>query len=112
MYQSGGFDQLPIYFGRQSKNIASKGLRGHFIDDGDNAGDLDQVKEYEIPSIDMVVVDLYPFEATVASGAGEQDIIEKIDIGGISLIRAAAKNFEDVSGGVFHGAIWGSGGDT
>lgn len=52
--------------------------------------------QYEIPSIDLVVVDLYPFEQTVASGASEADIIEKIDIGGISLIRAGAKNFKDV----------------
>ena len=52
--------------------------------------------QYEIPSIDLVIVDLYPFEETVASGADEQAIIEKIDIGGISLIRAAAKNFKDV----------------
>jgi phosphoribosylaminoimidazolecarboxamide formyltransferase/IMP cyclohydrolase len=58
--------------------------------------DVSQVSEYQIPSIDLVVVDLYPFEETVASGAGEEDIIEKIDIGGISLIRAAAKNFNDV----------------
>ena len=59
--------------------------------------DRKQVEQYEIPEIDLVIVDLYPFEATVASGAGEQDIIEKIDIGGISLIRAAAKNFNDVA---------------
>ena len=58
--------------------------------------DLQQIAKYEIPEIDLVIVDLYPFEATVASGAGEADIIEKIDIGGISLIRAAAKNFKDV----------------
>ncbi len=58
--------------------------------------DQEQIATYEIPSLDLVIVDLYPFEDTVASGAGEQDIIEKIDIGGISLIRAAAKNFEDV----------------
>ena len=50
----------------------------------------------DIPAIDLVVVDLYPFEETVASGASEQEIIEKIDIGGISLIRAGAKNFNDV----------------
>ena len=54
------------------------------------------MEEYEIPSIDLVIVDLYPFEQTVASGADEADIIEKIDIGGISLIRAGAKNFKDV----------------
>ncbi|HOH74690.1 MAG TPA: bifunctional phosphoribosylaminoimidazolecarboxamide formyltransferase/IMP cyclohydrolase PurH, partial [Paludibacteraceae bacterium] len=59
-------------------------------------GDMNQLAEYDIPEIDLVIVDLYPFEATVASGASEQEIIEKIDIGGISLIRAAAKNFADV----------------
>ena len=62
----------------------------------DNEGDREQMKQYDIPEIDLVIVDLYPFEQTVASGAVEQDIIEKIDIGGISLIRAAAKNFNDV----------------
>ncbi|MDR2951158.1 MAG: bifunctional phosphoribosylaminoimidazolecarboxamide formyltransferase/IMP cyclohydrolase [Prevotella sp.] len=58
--------------------------------------DMKQIKAYDIHEIDLVIVDLYPFEETVASGANEQDIIEKIDIGGISLIRAAAKNFKDV----------------
>lgn len=58
--------------------------------------DQQEMARYEIPDIDLVVVDLYPFEQTVASGASEADIIEKIDIGGISLIRAAAKNFQDV----------------
>lgn len=58
--------------------------------------DQAQMKKYEIPEIDLVIVDLYPFEATVASGASAANIIEKIDIGGISLIRAAAKNFNDV----------------
>ncbi len=58
--------------------------------------DKAQMAKYEIPEIDLVIVDLYPFEQTVASGASEADIIEKIDIGGISLIRAAAKNFADV----------------
>ena len=57
---------------------------------------MQQIEKYEIPEIDLVIVDLYPFEATVASGASEADIIEKIDIGGISLIRAAAKNYNDV----------------
>lgn len=60
------------------------------------ADDQEQLAQYEIPEIDLVIVDLYPFEETVASGATAQDIIEKIDIGGISLIRAAAKNFNDV----------------
>lgn len=58
--------------------------------------DRKEMTEYEIPAIDLVVVDLYPFEQTVASGASEADVIEKIDIGGISLIRAGAKNFNDV----------------
>lgn len=60
------------------------------------AEDEAQMAQYEIPAIDLVIVDLYPFEDTVASGASEADIIEKIDIGGISLIRAGAKNFKDV----------------
>ena len=60
------------------------------------ARDKEQLEQYNIPEFDLVIVDLYPFEKTVASGAAEQDIIEKIDIGGISLIRAAAKNFKDV----------------
>lgn len=58
--------------------------------------DRTEMQKYEIPEIDLVIVDLYPFEDTVKSGASEADIIEKIDIGGISLIRAAAKNFNDV----------------
>lgn len=62
----------------------------------DNNQDKEQTTQYNIPEIDLVIVDLYPFEQTVASGAAEQDIIEKIDIGGISLIRAAAKNYKDV----------------
>lgn len=60
------------------------------------ASDDAQMRQYEIPAIDLVIVDLYPFEQTVACGASESDIIEKIDIGGISLIRAGAKNFQDV----------------
>lgn len=62
----------------------------------ENETDQEQLQEYNIPEIDLVIVDLYPFEETVTSGAKEQEIIEKIDIGGISLIRAAAKNFKDV----------------
>jgi len=58
--------------------------------------DVSQMSQYSIPEIDLVIVDLYPFEDTVASGADHADIIEKIDIGGISLIRAAAKNYKDV----------------
>ena len=62
----------------------------------DNEEHKAQMEKYELPFIDLVVVDLYPFEKTVSSGASEEDIIEKIDIGGISLIRGAAKNFNDV----------------
>jgi phosphoribosylaminoimidazolecarboxamide formyltransferase / IMP cyclohydrolase len=58
--------------------------------------DIAQAEQYEIPELDLVIVDLYPFEETVKAGLGEDEIIEKIDIGGISLIRAAAKNFNDV----------------
>ena len=58
--------------------------------------DQSQIAEFEIPELDLVIVDLYPFEQTVASGASHEDIIEKVDIGGISLIRAAAKNYQDV----------------
>ena len=58
--------------------------------------DREQMAKYEIPEIDLVIVDLYPFEQTVANGADDATIIEKIDIGGISLIRAGAKNFNDV----------------
>src|SRR5690606_38991011 len=61
----------------------------------DNQEDMEQARKYEIPMIDLAIVDLYPFEKTVASGASEEEIIEKIDIGGISLIRAAAKNYKD-----------------
>jgi phosphoribosylaminoimidazolecarboxamide formyltransferase/IMP cyclohydrolase len=69
---------------------------GGILNRRDNAQDQEQTKQYEIPAIDLVIVDLYPFSQTVASGASQADIIEKIDIGGISLIRGAAKNFNDV----------------
>jgi phosphoribosylaminoimidazolecarboxamide formyltransferase/IMP cyclohydrolase len=85
----------PSILGGRVKTLHPK-VFGGILSRRDNDTDLDQMKVYEIPSIDMVVVDLYPFEATVASGAEEQEVIEKIDIGGISLIRAAAKNFKDV----------------
>jgi phosphoribosylaminoimidazolecarboxamide formyltransferase/IMP cyclohydrolase len=68
---------------------------GGILNRQDHSGDVQQMQEFNIPQIDLVIVDLYPFEKTVASGASEADIIEKIDIGGISLIRAAAKNFKD-----------------
>lgn len=69
---------------------------GGILNRRDNTSDQEEKAAHNIPDIDLVIVDLYPFEATVASGASEQDIIEKIDIGGISLIRGAAKNFNDV----------------
>ena len=85
----------PSILGGRVKTLHPK-VFGGILSRRDNKEDLSQLKEYEIPEIDIVIVDLYPFEKTVKSGASEQDIIEKIDIGGISLIRAAAKNFNDV----------------
>src|SRR5210317_950586 len=85
----------PSILGGRVKTLHPK-VFGGILSRRDNQGDVSQLTEYEIPEIDLVIVDLYPFEDTVASGAAEQDIIEKIDIGGISLIRAAAKNFKDV----------------
>lgn len=85
----------PSILGGRVKTLHPK-IFGGILGRRELQSDLLQLEEYEIPEIDLVIVDLYPFEATVASGAPEQDIIEKIDIGGISLIRAAAKNFKDV----------------
>ncbi len=85
----------PSILGGRVKTLHPK-VFGGILTRRDHAGDQQQIAKYEIPEIDLVIVDLYPFEETVASGAAEQDIIEKIDIGGISLIRAAAKNFNDV----------------
>lgn len=85
----------PSILGGRVKTLHPK-IFGGILARRDNESDKEQMKEYEIPAIDLVVVDLYPFEQTVASGASEQDIIEKIDIGGICLIRAGAKNFNDV----------------
>ena len=85
----------PSILGGRVKTLHPK-IFGGILARRDNEGDQVQMKEYEIPSIDLVIVDLYPFEQTVASGASDADIIEKIDIGGISLIRAGAKNFKDV----------------
>lgn len=85
----------PSILGGRVKTLHSK-IFGGILARRDNKGDLEQMKEYDIPAIDLVVVDLYPFEQTVASGASDEEIIEKIDIGGISLIRAGAKNFKDV----------------
>ncbi len=84
----------PSILGGRVKTLHPK-VFGGILARRDNEGDIAELAQYDINPIDLVVVDLYPFEATVASGASEQDIIEKIDIGGISLIRAAAKNFAD-----------------
>lgn len=85
----------PSILGGRVKTLHPK-IFGGILARRDNEGDLGQMQEYEIPAIDLVIVDLYPFEQTVAGGASEAEIIEKIDIGGISLIRAGAKNFKDV----------------
>ena len=85
----------PSILGGRVKTLHPK-VFGGILGRRDNEGDREQMAKYEIPEIDLVIVDLYPFEQTVASGADEADIIEKIDIGGISLIRAGAKNFKDV----------------
>ena len=85
----------PSILGGRVKTLHPK-IFGGILARRSNTRDQEHVREYQIPEIDLVIVDLYPFEQTVASGASEQDIIEKIDIGGISLIRAGAKNFNDV----------------
>ena len=85
----------PSILGGRVKTLHPK-VFGGILNRRDNDKDQAQISEFEIPEIDLVIVDLYPFEETVASGAEEAAIIEKIDIGGISLIRAAAKNFGDV----------------
>ncbi len=84
----------PSILGGRVKTLHPK-VFGGILNRADHEGDISEMKEFEIPQIDLVIVDLYPFEKTVDSGAPEQDIIEKIDIGGISLIRASAKNFKD-----------------
>jgi phosphoribosylaminoimidazolecarboxamide formyltransferase/IMP cyclohydrolase len=85
----------PSILGGRVKTLHPK-VFGGILTRRDNESDKNQIEQYEIPEIDLVIVDLYPFEQTVASGASDADIIEKIDIGGISLIRGAAKNFNDV----------------
>lgn len=85
----------PSILGGRVKTLHPK-VFGGILNRRENEGDRQQIAQYEIPEIDLVIVDLYPFEATVASGASDADIIEKIDIGGISLIRGAAKNYNDV----------------
>ncbi|MCD4745566.1 MAG: bifunctional phosphoribosylaminoimidazolecarboxamide formyltransferase/IMP cyclohydrolase [Bacteroidales bacterium] len=85
----------PSILGGRVKTLHPK-IFGGILGRRDNKNDLEQFKEFQIPEIDLVIVDLYPFEKTVSSTNNENEIIEKIDIGGISLIRAAAKNFKDV----------------
>jgi phosphoribosylaminoimidazolecarboxamide formyltransferase/IMP cyclohydrolase len=86
---------FPSIFGGRVKTL-HPAIFGGILYRRDDAGDVKQATEYKIPPIDLVIVDLYPFEETVSKGGSEEDIIEKIDIGGISLIRGAAKNFNDV----------------
>ena len=86
---------FPEVFGGRVKTLHPK-VFGGILHRRHEASDLAQAEQYGIPPIDLVVVDLYPFEETVASGAAEADVIEKIDIGGIALLRAAAKNYRDV----------------
>ena len=85
----------PSILGGRVKTLHPK-IFGGILNRNDNNNDITDLKNYEIPNIDLVIVDLYPFEETVKSNQSEEKIIEKIDIGGISLIRAAAKNFKDV----------------
>ena len=97
-YECKAVEELTTYpsiLGGRVKTLHPK-VFGGILARRDNQGDREQMAQYEIPEIDLVIVDLYPFEQTVASGAAEADIIEKIDTGGISLIRAGAKNFNDV----------------
>ena len=84
----------PSILGGRVKTLHPK-VFGGILNRQDNENDIAELAEYNIPQIDLVIVDLYPFEKTLASGAEEQDIVEKIDIGGISLIRASSKNFKD-----------------
>ena len=85
----------PSILGGRVKTLHPK-VFGGILNRRENETDQKETAQFQIPSIDLVIVDLYPFKETVASGASAEDIIEKIDIGGISLIRAAAKNFNDV----------------
>ncbi|MEC8238517.1 MAG: bifunctional phosphoribosylaminoimidazolecarboxamide formyltransferase/IMP cyclohydrolase PurH, partial [Bacteroidota bacterium] len=85
----------PSILGGRVKTLHPK-VFGGILNRRDNRKDAEELSTYDIPPIDLVIVDLYPFEETVARGGTEQEIIEKIDIGGIALIRAAAKNQADV----------------
>ena len=87
--------QYPSMLGGRVKTL-HPAIQGGILARRSHATDQEEVARYGLSLIDLVIVDLYPFEATVASGASDEEIIEKIDIGGISLIRGAAKNYEDV----------------
>lgn len=86
---------FPEIMGGRVKTLHPK-IFGGILARRDNPNDIKELNQYQIPEIDLVIVDLYPFEETVKNGSTQQEVIEKIDIGGISLIRAAAKNFKDV----------------
>ena len=97
-YDWGAVESLtsyPAILGGRVKTLHPK-IFGGILARRDRPDDSEQMKQFEIPTIDLVIVDLYPFEQTVSEGASDAEIIEKIDIGGISLIRAGAKNFNDV----------------
>lgn len=85
----------PSILGGRVKTLHPK-VFGGILNRSELENDLKEIEQYDIPNIDLVIVDLYPFESTVSSGASHEEVIEKIDIGGISLIRAAAKNYKDV----------------
>lgn len=90
-----GLTGYPSILGGRVKTLHPK-VFGGILNRAENLSDKEELDEFEIPSFDLVIVDLYPFEKTVASNVSESEIIEKIDIGGIALIRAAAKNFRDI----------------
>ena len=90
-----GLTGYPSILGGRVKTLHPK-IFGGILNRAENLSDKEELDEFEIPSFDLVIVDLYPFEKTVASNVSESEIIEKIDIGGIALIRAAAKNFRDI----------------
>ena len=90
-----GLTGYPSILGGRVKTLHPK-IFGGILNRAENQSDKKELDEFEIPSFDLVIVDLYPFEKTISGNASESEIIEKIDIGGIALIRAAAKNFNDV----------------
>ncbi len=97
-YQVNSVESLtgyPSILGGRVKTLHPK-VFGGILNRAENLSDKEELDEFEIPSFDLVIVDLYPFEKTVAGNVSESEIIEKIDIGGIALIRAAAKNFRDI----------------